>query len=119
MSCERCGGLMVVETICELMEIGSWSGIDTARCLNCGNFEDTIIRTNRSISRVSRQPATHTVGTGRQSAVQPHVGEQAIQTEGVISKYLRGPAPRLHIDGTPSAESGTYEPSRIELEHSP
>ena len=118
-SCERCGGLVVVETICELMEIGSRSGIDTARCLNCGNFEDTIIRTNRSIHRVSRQPAPHMVGTRRQGAVQPHVGEQAIQTGGVISKYLHRPAPRLPIGRIPSAETGTRESSRIEPEHSP
>jgi hypothetical protein len=119
MSCERCGGLMVIEAICELMEEGSRKGIDTTRCLNCGNFEDTIIRTNRSISRVSRQPAPHTVGTGGQSAVQPHVGEQAIQTEGVISRYLRGPVPHFPIGRTPSAEIVTREPSRIEHEHSP
>jgi len=110
---------MVVETICELMEIGSRSGIDTARCLNCGNFEDTIIRTNRSISRVSRKPAPHTVGTGRQSADQPHMVKQAMQTEGIISKYLRGPAPRLPIVETPSVETGARKPSRIQLEDSP
>ena len=119
MSCERCGGLMVIEAICELMEEGSRKGIDTTRCLNCGNFEDAIIRTNRSISRVLKQPAPHTVGTGRQSAVQPYVGEQAIQTEGVISKYLPRPAPRLPIGRTPSTEIGTRIPSRIEHEHFP
>jgi hypothetical protein len=118
MSCERCGGLMVIETICELMEIGSRSGIDTTRCLNCGNFEDTIIRINRGISRVPRQPDPHTVGTRRQSAVQPPVLEQAIQTDGVIQKYLRGRAPRLPV-GAPSAETRTLEPARIELEHPP
>ena len=118
MSCERCGGLMVTESICELMEAGSRRGIDTTRCLNCGNFEDTIIRTNRDISRVPRQPAPHTVGTCRQSAVQPCVVEEAIQTDGVIPKYLRGRAPRLPV-GAPSAETETLEPSRIELGHSP
>jgi len=52
MSCERCGGLMVIETICDLMERESCMGIDATRCLNCGNFEDTRIRTNRVISRL-------------------------------------------------------------------
>jgi hypothetical protein len=118
MSCERCGGLMVIESICELMEAGSRSGIDTTRCLNCGNFEDTIIRTNRGISRSPSQTDPHTVGTCRQNAVQPRVVEQAIQTHGVISKYLRGRAPRLPV-GAPSAETRTLEPSRIEFEHSP
>jgi hypothetical protein len=47
MSCIRCGGLMVVEMICDLMEHESRSRIDTARCVNCGNFEDAIIRANR------------------------------------------------------------------------
>lgn len=119
MSCERCGGLMVMETICELREIGSRRGIDTTRCLNCGNFEDTIIRTNRGISRVPSQPDPHTMGTRSQSAVQPPVVEQAMPTEGVISKYLRGRAPRLPVGGTPSTETRTLEPARIELEHSP
>ena len=119
MSCERCGGLMVIETICELMEIGSRSGIDTTRCLNCGNFEDTIIRTNRDISRVPSQTDPHIVGTSRQGAVQPRVVEQAIQTDGVISKYIRGRAPRLPIGEAPSAETRTRKPARIELEHPP
>jgi hypothetical protein len=51
-SCERCGGLMVIETICDLMERESCTRIDATRCLNCGNFEDTLIRTNRVISRL-------------------------------------------------------------------
>ena len=118
MSCERCGGLMVIETICELMEIGSRSGIDTTRCLNCGNFEDTIIRTNRDLSRLPRQPDPHTVGTRRQSAGQPSVVEHTLQTEGAISKYIRGRAPRLPV-GALSAETRAREPARIEFEHSP
>jgi hypothetical protein len=52
MSCERCGGLMVIETICDLMDRESCTGIDATRCLNCGNFEDARIRTNRVISRL-------------------------------------------------------------------
>ena len=54
MSCERCGGLMGIETCCDLMEEESRTGIDTKRCLNCGNFEDTIIRTNRVISHLPK-----------------------------------------------------------------
>lgn len=45
MSCERCGGLMVIETNCELMDRESRKGIDMARCVNCGNLEDVYIRT--------------------------------------------------------------------------
>src|SRR6266513_635172 len=117
MSCERCGGLMVIETICELMEAGSRSGIDTTRCLNCGNFEDTIIRANRGMSRLPSQTNPYTVGARGQSVVQPPVLERAIQTHGVIPKYLRSRAPRLPV-GVPSSETWTLEPSRIELEHS-
>ena len=61
MSCERCGGLMVVEISCALMETGLRKGIDTTRCVNCGNFEDATIRTNRTSSRLlghcERSPA--------------------------------------------------------------
>jgi len=48
MTCGRCGGLMVVETICaEAKE--SWGGVDlpVIRCLNCGNIEDSVIRWHR------------------------------------------------------------------------
>jgi hypothetical protein len=47
MSCTRCGGLMVIETFCDLMGEESRVGSDTRRCLNCGNLEDAIIRANR------------------------------------------------------------------------
>jgi hypothetical protein len=109
---------MVIEIICELREAGSPRGIDTTRCLNCGNFEDTIIRTNRGLSRLPSQTDPHTVGARGQNVVRPPVLERAIHTEVVIPKYLRGRAPRLPI-GAPSAETRTLERSRIELEHSP
>ena len=93
MSCERCGGLMVIETFCDLMEEESRAGIETIRCLNCGNFEDTLIRTNRVISRLPRHVEPHTV-------------------EGVIAECPRGRAPRLPV-GTPSAKTWTLKPARI------
>ena len=68
MSCERCGGLMVIETFSDPMEGESHRGIDTLRCLNCGNFEDMRIRTNRDISRVPKHVEPHTVGSRRPSA---------------------------------------------------
>ena len=88
MSCERCGGLMVIETFCDLREEESRTGIDTTRCLNCGNFEDTIIRTNRATTRVPRQCEPHTVGTS-------------------------GRSPRLPV-GSPSAKTRTLDPHNIE-----
>ena len=47
MSCKRCGGLMVVEASCDLMEDACSTGIDPLRCLNCGNLEDAVICANR------------------------------------------------------------------------
>lgn len=54
MACQRCGGFMVVETAHDLLayEAGAW--IQAARCVNCGNFEDLIIRANRSPRRPHR-----------------------------------------------------------------
>jgi hypothetical protein len=113
MSCERCGGLMVIEHFCDLMKEESRTGIDTIRCLNCGNFEDTIIRTNRVISRVPRHVEPHTVGTRRPSASQPRSLERAIQTEAVTAECPRGRTPRLPV-GAPSAQTRTLEPAHIE-----
>lgn len=62
MSCERCGGLMVIEPVSDLMEEVFRTRVDTRRCLNCGNFEDGIIRTNRASSRVSKHIEPHTMG---------------------------------------------------------
>ena len=71
MSCERCGGLMVTETNCELMvDRESRKGIDMARCVNCGNLEDVYIRTNRVMSRVPTQVESHTGGTRSSSEIQ-------------------------------------------------
>ena len=118
MLCERCGGLMVIETICDLMKEESRRGIDTTRCLNCGNFEDTIIRTNRVIFRLPRQVEPRTVGTRRRSAIQPRPLERAIPADDVISESPRGRAPRLPVEG-PSGQTRRFKPARIKLEHSP
>ncbi len=48
MSCQRCGGFMVVETVGDFPEQQSRLLPHTERCVNCGNFEDSIIRANRS-----------------------------------------------------------------------
>mgnify|MGYP007099590167 CR=1 FL=1 len=97
MSCERCGGLMVIETICDLRKEESRRAIDTTRCLNCGNFEDSLIRANRVISHLPRHVAPHTVGSRRLNAIQRRSLEGAIQTEGVIAQRPRGRAPRLPV----------------------
>lgn len=55
MPCERCGGFMVVEPVGDLPEKESGPGRPAARCVNCGNFEDSIIRANRSSLCLSRR----------------------------------------------------------------
>ena len=113
MPCERCGGLMVVDTVCDLMEEESRRGIDTTRCLNCGNFEDTIIRANRGISRLPKHAEPHTVGARRLSTIQPGALERPIQTDGIIAENPRGRAPRLPV-GIPSAKTRRLEPAHID-----
>jgi len=113
MSCERCGGLMVVETSCDLVEEESSTGIDTVRCLNCGNFEDRIIRTNRVISRSPRHVEPLTVETRRPTSIQPGALERPTKTDGTIAESPPGRGPRLPV-GTPSAKTQTREPSHIE-----
>jgi hypothetical protein len=113
MSCERCGGLMVIETICDLVEDKSLRGIETARCLNCGNFEDPRIRTNRASSRVSRYVDPHIEGSRSLSVIQPRALERATQTNGVIAKSPRARTPRLPVE-IPSAKIQKLEPEHLE-----
>jgi hypothetical protein len=109
---------MVIETNCDLMEEEFRRGIDTTRCLNCGNFEDTIIRTNRVIFGLPRQVEPRTVGTGRRSAIQPLPLARAIPADDVIPESPRVRAPRLAVED-PSVQTRRFKPARIELEHSP
>ena len=49
MSCSRCQGLMVTETLFNPREgsIHTWAPV--TRCLNCGNLEDSLIRRARCV----------------------------------------------------------------------
>ena len=49
MSCSRCQGLMVDETLCNPNEGSSHAWVPIVRCLNCGNLEDSLIRRARCI----------------------------------------------------------------------
>ena len=96
MSCERCGGLMVIEICCDLMGEQSRKEIDTTRCVNCGNFEDMIIRTNRASRASSHSPRhrePHTAGARRLNTIQPRSTEIARQTAPVIVERPHGLAP--------------------------
>jgi hypothetical protein len=49
MSCSRCQGLTVDETLCSPYEGSSHAWMPVVRCLNCGNLEDALIRRARCI----------------------------------------------------------------------
>lgn len=87
MFCMRCGGLMVVEPFCDLMEEESRMGIDTTRCLNCGNFEDAIIRANRITPRLPSRVRSHAGRARGPRPVQAGWLQKAMQTEGVFAEY--------------------------------
>jgi hypothetical protein len=44
MSCQRCGGMIVMEEFYD--EKSTWLGFEGARCLNCGHIEDPVMRAN-------------------------------------------------------------------------
>ena len=64
MSCERCGGLMVVDSVGDDLRKDSRPGMNAERCINCGNFEDLIIQFNRGPLRLTRRLGHHTIGQG-------------------------------------------------------
>ena len=78
---------MVLETICDLVEDKSLRGIETARCLNCGNFEDPRIRTNRVISGMSGQVDLDTVGN-RKRALLSHARRSEPHKRTVLSRRV-------------------------------
>jgi len=51
MLCRRCEGLMEIVYVRYLMEDAFHSEVATTRCINCGNIEDAVIRSNRTISQ--------------------------------------------------------------------
>lgn len=92
MSCARCGGLTVVEQLSDLLEAESPIEMDAIRCLNCGNFEDAIIRANRVGPIGPRRTARHRLGTRTTSmegliAEYPH--DHALRSSGRASSTTR------------------------------
>jgi len=47
MGCKRCGGFMTLEVTSPLLEGFTQLASQCARCLNCGNMEDSVICLNR------------------------------------------------------------------------
>lgn len=113
MSCQRCGGLMIVESCCYLMEAEFHKEIGTTRCLNCGNIEDAIIRTNRGFSCSPRPVAPSTVGSRSLNAIQSRALERATQKDDVVAKSPGGRTPRLPV-GAPSVKSRRLESAYFE-----
>lgn len=48
MLCQRCEGLMEVVYVRYQMNEAFSSEVATTRCINCGNIEDSVIRSNRT-----------------------------------------------------------------------
>jgi len=102
MSCERCGGFMLVETVWHLVEEDSGRGSNTTRCVNCGNFEDSVVRANRALSRLRGHLEQSAVEARSPRAMQPVRLERVEQTEGGIAECPRDLAPPPV--GAPSAK---------------
>ena len=62
MTCQRCGGFMVVELDNNLLGTGTGSQMDAARCVNCGYFEDSTIRANKTSVRLRSHASLHSGG---------------------------------------------------------
>jgi hypothetical protein len=103
MSCERCGGFMLVETVWRLMEEDSSMGSNTARCVNCGNFEDAVVRANRALSRLRGDLERPSLEARSPRAMQPIRLERVIETEGGIAECPCDRAPGLPVEA-PSAK---------------
>jgi len=55
MTCPRCAGLIVVESLANPAD-GPPFGFPCRRCLNCGAIEDEVIASNRRAPRPLRKP---------------------------------------------------------------
>ena len=112
MVCARCGGLMGIDKFYDLMEQESCIGSEPARCLNCGNVEDQIIRANRPRSPVSRQGRARTVEINRSRTMQLHTSQRARHTEGASRVPPRSCS--LSSWGAPSVKSQRFDSASIE-----
>jgi hypothetical protein len=97
MLCQRCGGLMVIANACDRLEEELRTEFKTTRCINCGNFEDAVVRSNRSASHGPRDIESQAVGTSKPHAVQTHSLGRALPREGAFTERSRSRAPRLPV----------------------
>ena len=60
MSCHRCRGLLVRETLGDLREVTGCM-IPATRCINCGYLEDSVVRANRLSPPTAKRPVSRGV----------------------------------------------------------
>ena len=70
MLCQRCEGLMEVIYVRYLMEEEFHSEVATTRCINCGNFENAVVRSNRTHPHKTSDMGAHTVRHGGPNTTQ-------------------------------------------------
>lgn len=113
MPCERCGGLMIAESPCDVTDVESPTRSVTTRCLNCGNIDDAVIRANRSASHLPKFGERHFAGARGPRMIQPSRLERVMPMEGVIADCPRDRAPRSP-GGAPSTKPQTFESAHSE-----
>ncbi len=62
MTCGRCGGFMVVESMFDAIGLTISGELQEVRCLNCGNLEDTVIVANRVLAQTAEKVTCHNFG---------------------------------------------------------
>jgi hypothetical protein len=97
MLCQRCGGLMVMANVRYLMEEEFRKEVETTRCINCGNLEDSVIRSNRSASHGPSDIEPNTVGTGKSNAVRTDSLDRALLRAGALTVRSHTRVPRFPI----------------------
>jgi hypothetical protein len=104
---------MVVELYYDLIEESSRTGIDPTRCVNCGNFEDAVIRANR-VAPLLLSHGQSRAGLAREPRISFRVDTTShVITKGVVAERLSRSAP-LSSRGTPSARLQAFESAQSE-----
>jgi len=122
MSCERCGGLMILEHGFSVMGLVENPEVDARRCLNCGNMIDATILANRA-SACKQNSGEHHAMPVRHPRTHQLVRlnrlpqDRTLQTEGVIAECPRGHAPHPPV-GAPSVQTPQFESAHL-APHSP
>jgi hypothetical protein len=74
MLCQRCEGRLVRETCSDLREVTGCLS-PAMRCINCGYFEDSVVRANRILPLAEKRPVPRgMVRRGRSMFINTHSG---------------------------------------------